>query len=203
MDFSQIAGQIADQDAVEWAGLITGIIYVVLAAYERPSCWIFGIVSSACIAWKSFFDYRLIADGILQIFYIVIGVIGLIQWIKGHALSHEKPIIRLPLLRHLIAIGLCLVISWPVSWLLIHYAFAQYGYLDTALTFLSIWATILLVRKELHNWQYWIIIDVVYVGLYWVSGGYLFSTLFLLYTLISFWGYRQWGRRYKQDQQTV
>jgi nicotinamide mononucleotide transporter len=202
LDFSQLAGQIADQDAVEWTGLITGMIYVVLAAYERPSCWLFGIASSACIAWKSFFDYLLIADGVLQIFYMIIGIIGLVNWVKGHTVSREKPIIQVPILHHLSAIAICLVISWPVSWVLIHFAFAKYGYVDTLLTFLSIWATILLVRKELNNWWYWIIIDAVYVGLYWVSGGYLFSLLFLLYTVISFWGLRQWGIRLRLQENT-
>jgi nicotinamide mononucleotide transporter len=77
---------------------------------------------------------------------------------------------------------------------LITYADARYGYLDTLLTFLSVWATWLLIRKDLHNWVYWIFIDLVYVGLYWGSEGYLFAILFFIYTLIAAWGLARWGR---------
>ncbi len=199
MNFSLLLDQATQQDAVEWAGLITGVAYVILATYERSSCWIFGIISSACIAWKSFTDYFLIADGILQLFYIVIGVIGLLQWLRGRTGDHEKPIITAPLTRHLFAIALALLISWPASWLLVTYADARYGYLDTLLTFLSVWGTLLLVRKDLHNWIYWMIIDAVYVGLYWQSGGYLFSVLFLIYAVISVWGWKQWRGHFQEQ----
>jgi nicotinamide mononucleotide transporter len=192
--FDDVAGQLAGQDLIEWAGLITGLLYVVLATYEKPSCWIFGLISSACIAWKSFTDYKLVADGLLQLFYVGISIVGLMSWMQGRASSGEKPIVTTSLNKHLITIIICLLISWPVSLLLIEYASARYGYLDTVLTFLSVWATVLLVRKDLHNWIYWIIIDAVFVGLYWVSGAFLFSLLFLVYALISVWGWKQWQK---------
>lgn len=192
VDISRLWEQVAQQDAIEWAGLITGILYVILAAYERPSCWVFGIASSAAIAWKSFTDYMLVADGILQLFYIVIGVAGLIEWLRGRSGTNEKPIVTSSFTSHVVAVIICLLISIPISWLLIQYASARYGYVDTAITFLSVWATILLVRKDLHNWIYWIILDACLVWLYYVSGGYLFSMLFLIYTVIAFWGYMQW-----------
>ncbi len=194
MNLSLLSEQIAQQDAIEWAGLITGILYVILATYEKPSCWVFGIISSVCIAWKSFTDYFLIADGILQLFYIGIGFIGLWLWLSGLSGGIKKPIITSSLKVHVLSIGICLVLSWPISWVLINYADARYGYLDTALTLLSIWATILLIRKDLHNWVYWIFIDAVYVGLYWKSQGYLFALLFLIYTFVSVWGWNRWRR---------
>ena len=83
LNLSLFSEQIASQDAIEWIGLITGIIYVILAAYEKPSCWIFGIISSAAIAWKSYMEYLLIADAALQVFYIVIGFVGLWNWLRG------------------------------------------------------------------------------------------------------------------------
>jgi nicotinamide mononucleotide transporter len=203
LDFSQVSAQLAQQDLLEWAGLITGILYVILASYERSSCWVFGIISSACIAWKSFTDYFLVADGILQIFYILIGVLGLINWINGRKAGHEKPVITSPLVKHLLAIVICLLISWPVSWVLITYADARYGYPDTVLTFLSVWATLLLVWKDLHNWVYWIMIDIAYVGLYWQSEGYLFAILFLIYALISVWGWKRWKASLRIQQKVL
>ena len=193
MDLSLLSSQIAEQDALEWTGLLTGILYVILASIQRPVCWVFGIISSFCLAWKSFEDYKLMADGILQVLYIIIGFYGLFQWLKGSVDHQPKPVVTSSFRFHLAAIFICLIVSMPASWLLIHYASARYGYLDTALTLLSILATFLLVRKDLHNWVYWIVIDIVYVVLYLKSEGILFALLFLIYTLVAIWGYRQWN----------
>jgi len=199
VNLSLLYEQVTQQDAFEWAGLITGIIYVVLATYEKPSCWIFGIISSGCIAWKSFADYKLMADVILQVFYIVIGIIGIMQWLRGRTDNQEKPIIKTPALQHILAIAGCMLISWPLSCLLVTYADARYGYPDTLLTLLSVWATVLLIRKELYNWVYWMIIDAVYLFLYWRSEGYLFALLFLIYAIISVWGWLQWRGHYQRQ----
>jgi nicotinamide mononucleotide transporter len=104
MDFSILANQIAAQDELEWAGLITGILYVFFASKQRSICWVFGIISSACIAWKSFTDYKLIADGILQVFYILIGFFGLYQWLSGRVEDKPKPVSTSPLKFHIIPI---------------------------------------------------------------------------------------------------
>ncbi len=192
MNLSQLAEQIAQQDAMEWIGLVTGVLYVVLATYEKPSCWLFGILSSACIAWKSFTDYHLMADVVLQLFYMSIGMYGLLQWYHGSASNDKKPIVTSPWRRHLVVIFGCMILSWPLSWILIHYADARYGYVDTLLTCLSVWATFLLIRKDLHNWVYWIWIDALYLVLYWKTDGYLFALLFLIYALISIYGFQRW-----------
>ena len=167
---------------------------MVLAAYEKPSCWIFGIISCAAIAWKSFVDYKLIADGALQVFYIIIGVIGLYQWVKGGSANKPKPVITSPITQHVFAIAICLMVSFPLSWLLIKTAGARYGYPDTALMLLSLYATYLLVRKDLHTWWYWIVIDLVYVYLYLATDALLFALLFLVYAGVSVWGYVKWKR---------
>jgi nicotinamide mononucleotide transporter len=196
VNLSVLTEQIAQQDAIEWVGLITGIVYVILAAYERPACWVFGIISCACIAWKSFYDYKLMADVGLQSFYIVIGFIGLWNWLARRE-SGGKSIVTMHYSKHVIAIVAILIISYPVSRILIEYAGAKYGYLDTTLTLLSVWATLLLVRKDLHNWIYWIVVDVLYTGLYWRSNGYLFALLYLIFAIIAFWGWKKWKEQVK------
>lgn len=184
------------QDAWEWIGMLTGLMYVILAVYEKPLCWIFGIISSLCLAVKSFVDYKLIADGVLQLFYIGMGFWGLFQWWRGMKSEEQSKIISKPLLTHLMGIVISLLISIPLSWLLIQYAGARYGYLDVALMLLSLWTTWLLIQKERYQWLYWVIIDAVYVFLYWKTQAWLFALLFLVYTFIAAWGHFTWQRQF-------
>ena len=200
MNIDVLSEQIAQQDAIEWIGLITGILYVILATYEKPLCWVFGIVSCACIAWKSFTDYKLMADVGLQVFYIVIGFIGLWNWMMAKEGVGHKLIVTSIWKKHIMMICVILLASYPLSWLLVQYADAKYGYVDTLLTLLSVWATILLVRKDLHNWVYWIVVDAVYTWLYWRSEGYLFALLFLIYAVVSVWGWKKWHQQYESKR---
>lgn len=177
--------------------LMTGIAYVVLAAMERPLCWGFGIISCALIAWDDFMHFQLYADGVLQLFYIGMGVVGLYQWRYGAPDRGALPIAELPWQRHLLWIVIILACSIPVSWLLRTYTDAAYGYADTATTLASLVATWLLVRKILSNWLYWIVIDAVYVFLFYDRGGALIALLYTIFMIVAMVGYAIWKRRYR------
>lgn len=188
------------QDFFEWAGLVTGIIYVLLAAREKASCWIFGIISCSCIAYKDIFDYHLYADAGLQLFYVAMGVIGLIQWLRmDQRTGQPLRIQKLSLKSHVLILFIGIVISIPFGYLLNHFTDAAFSYLDSVTTIFSIIATILLIQKYLDNWYYWIIIDIVYIYLYMNRGGFLFALLMFIYTVIALFGLFAWLRKYRAN----
>ena len=175
--------------------LVSGIAYVVLAARENMLCWLFGIVSCAAIAWDDFTSFHLYADGVLQIIYIVFGAVGLYRWLGGGNDEQKAVIHRMALERHLWALGIALVLSWPVSWLLQEYTAANYGYLDSLTTVLSLWATWLLVNKVISNWLYWIVINMVYVYLFARTGGTLVAVLYFIFLIAAVYGFFEWKKR--------
>jgi nicotinamide mononucleotide transporter len=186
------------QDIYEWSGLITGVLYVLLAAKEKVACWIFGIISCGCIAFKDLTDYHLFADAGLQIFYMVMGVIGLYQWISLQSSRSKEPAIKtLPLQKNGLIILMGLLVSIPFGYILNNYTDAAFSYLDSITTIFSIIATLLLINKYLDNWVYWIFIDITYVYLYISRGGLLFAFLMLIYTIIAGYGFYQWRIKWK------
>ena len=68
---------------LDWTVTITALIYVVLSARNSPWGWPFGIVSCALWGYASFFEYDLYLDALLQVFYVVMGFLGLYNWLKG------------------------------------------------------------------------------------------------------------------------
>jgi len=180
------------QSATQWLALITGLAYVLLAAYQKPLCWPFGIVSCSLIAADDFAVFQLYADGVLQLIYVLFGFLGVYFWIFRNSPDHPLPVSSKGWKTHLIAIGSLVLISIPIAILLGRWTNAAYSYLDTLTTLLSLWATWLLVRKVIENWLYWIAIDLVYVFLFWLRGGELIAVLYAIYLVIAIWGYRQW-----------
>ena len=68
---------------VEWVATITALIYVFLAARENIWCWFWGILSCSLWAYASFVFYTLYFDAFLQVFYVLMGFIGIYQWKFG------------------------------------------------------------------------------------------------------------------------
>lgn len=178
----------------QWVAFITGLVYVILAAREQLSCWLFGILSCAFIAWDDFTQYLLYADGVLQIFYILIGFYGLYKWQAGGNAQGSLKISEKPIRFHLFAIALGVAISWPVGILLNTFSNAAYAFADSLTTVFSLFATYLLVNKVRSNWLYWIIIDLVYCFLFFAREGYLISLLYGIFCLVAVFGFVNWRK---------
>lgn len=188
--------ELLSQSWTQWVALVAGIIYVILAARENIVCWVFGIVSCSAIAWEDFTTFMLYADGVLQIIYILMGAWGLWQWSRGEE-GKTPAIQRRPWYEHLAATLVVAALSWPISELLTSYTDASYGYWDTFTTVLSLYATWLLIRKAIGNWLYWIVIDAIYVYLFFKTGGKLVSVLYFIFMLVAIYGFFEWRRRYR------
>ena len=74
---------------IDWVVTLTALIYVVLSARNNPLCWVFGIISCALWAYASYVYYDLYADALLQVFYVVMGFVGLYNWQNGQAKQED------------------------------------------------------------------------------------------------------------------
>lgn len=175
----------------DWVAVLSGILYVWLAARGNRWCWAFGILSCAVIAREDFVRLKLYSDGILQIFYIIMGVAGLYYWRSDRGIR-VRPLQALSF--HLVIILGTLVASLPISWLFLRYTDAAFPFLDAWTTLLSLTATWMTVRMMLENWWYWILADLIYVYLYIQRDAPAFAWLFVIYTLVSIYGWIHWRK---------
>jgi nicotinamide mononucleotide transporter len=74
------------------------------------------------------------------------------------------------------------------------YTAAAATYLDAFTTVFSVIATVLVTRKILENWLYWIVIDLVFVYLYSQQGGYGFAFLNVIFTIVAIIGFQNWKK---------
>ena len=65
-------------------------------------------------------------------------------------------------------------------------------YLDAALTTGSLAAQWMMTRKLLENWAFWIILDVVYVGMFIFKGLYLTAANYGVYLVLAVMGHIAW-----------
>ena len=75
---------------------------------------------------------------------------------------------------------------------------ATFGSFDAMLLFLSLSALYMQAKKWIQNWILWIVVDLIYVPVYWLNHNYITAFLYLIYIPIAVKGYQMWKNESKQ-----
>ena len=178
---------------LEWIALLLNVLYTYLAAKSNIWCWPFGFAGSLftlilCV------QVGLFAESGLQVFYMILAIVGFLSWRKGSGVSKPKaPIKRMSLFLHAVILfsGILFSVLLGKGMSMVH---AALPYWDSLTTTFSILATFLIAGRYLENWLYWIAIDILSIGLYASRELYLLSLLFLVYTLLAVYGWKRWEK---------
>lgn len=176
---------------LEGIAVVLGITYVVLAARENPLCWVAGFGSTALYV-RLFWDASLLMESALQVFYLVISVVGLIGWS-----TTNRPIQRWTARQHALALGTIAVLTIGSGVVLSRTTEAALPYADSFTTWASVITTLMVAQKVLGNWPYWLVINVVGIGLYWSRGLHVTALLYAVYQVVAVFGWWEWTRRYR------
>lgn len=178
----------------EWIAVITGITYVILAALRSNWCWLFAILSSGIYVYLCIIGHLYI-ESVLQVFYVVMGIVGWLAWNSEPEIDGE--IRRWNLNSHLLNILLSGGIAFILGFCFDTYTDQANPYADAFTTVFSLAATFMVVKKVLENWIYWIIIDIVSIFLYHQRGYSLSAVLYFIFTLLAIAGFITWQKKFK------
>jgi nicotinamide mononucleotide transporter len=171
---------------------VLALVYVPLAIGQRLSCWVAAFISSVLYAWV-FFAARLYMDSGLQVFFAAMAVYGFWQWQHGSGGAALR-VSSWPIVRHALGLAVILALSLLTSFFLRRYTQAISPFVDSLVTWSSVWATFLVARKVYENWHWWIVIDSVSLCLFFTRHLYLTVLLYGLYVILSVVGMREWRR---------
>lgn len=176
---------------VELFAAALGVIAVWLTVRQNPWCWPVGLVMVVIYIWI-FFDVKLYSDMLLQVIYAVLQVYGWLQWTRYGSSRPGRAVTALqggPVLAGL-ASGAC--ISLALGAAMAHFTDAAQPWLDAALTGFSLVAQVWMAQKRVQCWPLWIVLDVIFVGLFIYKSLYLTAALYALFTLLAVQGWREW-----------
>ncbi|RMT56029.1 Nicotinamide mononucleotide transporter [Pseudomonas coronafaciens pv. atropurpurea] len=168
-----------------------GVIAVWLTVKQNPWCWPIGLVMVVIYIWI-FFDVKLYSDMLLQVIYAGLQVYGWVQWTRhGNGLPARAVTVLQsgPLIKGLV-VGA--IISVALGAGMAHFTDAAQPWLDAALTGFSLVAQVWMAQKRVQCWPLWILLDVIFVGLFIYKGLYLTAALYGLFTLLGVQGWREW-----------
>jgi nicotinamide mononucleotide transporter len=192
---------------LNWVNLETlavalGVAYLVLAMRENSLCWYCAFFSTALYVWI-FGDVSLYMESALNVYYMGMAIYGWFQWQRG-GINHEGlEIIRWTAKQHGLAISAIVLAALVSGYLLSIGTDARLPYLDSLTTWGSILTTVMVARKVLENWLYWIVINSISIYLYLDRGLEQTASMFMLYLVLAILGYYAWRKKHAGQNRDI
>lgn len=175
---------------LELVSMLLSVATVLLDIRRNHWAWLLAIVSSAMYG-VVFFGAKLYGDAGLQAVFIAASSWGWYQWLRG---AGGKPLV----VTHLDRAGwLWSLAAWGAGTVLLYAFLSTYTNSDVPgpdafLTAGSLVATALAARKKVENWHTWIVVDVLYVGLYVVKDLHVTAVLYAGFVVMAAFGLAAW-----------
>jgi nicotinamide mononucleotide transporter len=192
---------------VEFIGTILYLWSVWLIAKRQALTWPVGI-ASVLLYMALFYQIRLYSDTLEQIYYLGTSVYGWIIWSKSTkedgqisdvTYSQNKEVVLWIAVTGITSLLVGIIMS-KVHLLMPAFfpEAASFPFLDALTTVMSFTAMWLMARKKIESWIYWIIVDMIGIGLYYAKDVKFISLLYVILLFMAINGFRSWHKAQMQ-----
>jgi nicotinamide mononucleotide transporter len=200
---------------LEFFGMVSGIIAVVLSSLANVWSWPIGIIN-VTLSFFLFFQVQLYPDMFLQIFFFVTNVMGWWRW--THPKPHEEDRKHELRVSYMSRKDVFLVSAIGLAGTFLLGQFAQNlheffptiftkpsaaPYLDSFITVMSVITTFYMIQKKIECWVIWLLVDIVATYLYFVRDIKLYGVLYLAFCFIAAFALWNWIREYNGYKKVV
>lgn len=183
---------------IETLAAVLGILSVWLMTRQKPAAWPIGLLM-VLLYIGVFYDARLYSEMLLQMVYVVLQGYGWWRWLRGGTGQGHLEVSSLSALQIMRDLGVGVLIALLLGSLMSSHTDASLPWLDAALTGFSLVGQYWMANKRLQCWPLWLVIDVVYVGMFMSVGLYMTALLYLVFTVLAGYGWWQWSRPCGQE----
>lgn len=172
-----------------------------VALTVKQNVWLFpvGIVGTVLYILV-FARAHLYGSATLQVFFIVVQLYGWWFWTRRGPQGEARPIQRVGLVAAAAGmVGVGLVFA-AVGYLIGRFTDAHAPIPDAMILGLSMAAQVLLSRKIMESWPFWLVVDVGSVALYGSQGLLATSALYALFLFMASWGWWEWERAARTER---
>ena len=183
---------------IEWFGVFFSVIQVLLVQRNNINNYLFGI-AGIVLAMYVKFHAKLYAEFALDFYYLIMSVYGWIFWKYGKQQS-ETPIsfsTKNEWLKAVIIVGVAFTLFFVF---LTGFTDSDVPFLDSIVTAFA-WAGMwLMAKRKIENWIFLNISNFIAVPLLIHKELYLFAGLTAFLFIVAIFGYRNWYRLIKNQQ---
>lgn len=182
---------LAEMSPIEGVAALLVLINVWLVARRNIWNYAFGIAGVAIYAWV-FFHAKLYSDMLLQGFFFVLNVYGLLQWRRSQADAGEVVVERLSNAARLQCLAGIAVAIAAWGWLMHYLTDASLPWWDASVAMTSVAAQLLMAWRKVENWWLWIVANILSIGLYAAKSLWITMGLYVFLLGLAIWGLARW-----------
>ncbi len=194
-----------DTSWFEAIAVLLGIASVWYARRDNILVYPTGIVSVLIYVFICF-NARLYADAGINLFYFGMSVYGWYNWTRGGVNSTELLITKNNKVQQWTSVLYTFTAYWAILgliWLFNRddtvYMQSYVPWVDSFTTAVFLIGMLLMAKKKVENWVYWIIGDIVSIPLYFMKGLVFTSFQYTVFLVIAILGYIEWNRRLQES----
>lgn len=187
----------------------------------KRNIWVYpaGIISTAIYIYL-LFNWGLYGDMLINVYYTIMSIYGWILWRQSLEADHiHVPV--LPMNKKEYGIGTILFVFSILLVLAIYYFrpviqngfdlnfiedtgfyYTKFDYVDTLLTGIFLVGMWLMARRKIENWIFWIIGDLIAIGLFLEKGYAITAFQYLIFTILAIIAYFEWKKQILKPSQT-
>lgn len=175
-----------------------GVAQVVLAMKNKTLNFYAGIVSVSLYIYV-FYQFGLYAESLLQIYYLIVSVAGIVLWQK----KGEKALLAITKTSQgewIKATALFLGLFVLLFFILKTYTTSNVPYADALVSALAWAGTWMMIHRKLENWLILNASNVIAIPLLIYKGLELTAVLTLIYFIVAVLGYFRWKREMRSNK---
>lgn len=196
MTLSDFLNAFFGSNLIEIIAAVSGFICIFLLIKGNIWNFAFGFVQVTLYVWV-FYQAKLYSDAGLHVVYMALQIYGWWHWSKHLATSTTVSVKRMSH-KKLAIYSLSALLSAALLGSLMHtYTNASFAYADAFTTCASLIAFILMTRRYIVNWLFWIVVDVVAIGVYFQKELYPTLILYACFLIMAIIGLYSWQKQYK------
>lgn len=180
---------------LELIAIAFGIMSALFSKQNNILIYPTGILSTAIFVYLLAI-YGLLGDMVINAYYFSMSIYGWYFWTRKVDEDHYVPITTTNPKEKKISAGI--FVGTIIFIFVLYQAFDKWNswtaYVDTLTTAIFFVAMWLLARKKLENWVFLLVGNFISIPLYFYKGLVFTSFQFILFVIISIYGYRAWKR---------
>lgn len=177
---------------LEIAANIVTASSILLAARNSVHTWWLGIIGCALFGWL-FWGAKLYADVALQGIFVATSFYGWYQWLHG-AGGAPIPVTRTRMRLLAILAVTAAAVAGGYGLMLHRFTDAYAPFADSVVLAFSVLAQLLLMKRRIETWAFWLLVNTVAVPLFASRGLHLTAALYAAYWFNALFGAWRWRR---------
>lgn len=201
--WDQFLSGVRGADIWEWIAVIAGIASVWFSKKEHILVYPVGLVNTVIYVVLSFQNH-LLGEAAVNIFYSVMSIYGWFNWARRNAAHQHIVSIRFSdkkdLVQQFVFFACCFIVLFlSLQFLKQSFAKEAIPLPDAFASAAAFTGMLLMTRKKVESWYWWIATNIASIPLYFVKHMVLTSVYYLVLLILAIFGLLEWIQKAKQQ----